>query len=74
MGHGEPELPDHSGVDSVNSTDGKSWSMGTCAQVEGKRDDRRKVGSPKMKMPERLPEFRLESKHPESHCLHFIIK
>ena len=55
-----------------NSNDGKFWSMDACVQVEEKRDDRGKVGSPKIKMPERLPEFRFELKHPESYYLHFI--
>lgn len=39
---------------------------------EGKRDDGGKVGSSKMKMPERLSEFRFELKQPELYCLHFI--
>lgn len=46
--------------------------MGACEQAEEKRDDGGKVGSPKMKMPERLPESRSEPKHPESYRLHFV--
>lgn len=45
--------------------------MGACVQAEERSDDEGKVGSPKMKIPERLPKVRSEPKHPESYCLHF---
>lgn len=44
---------------------------GVCAQGM-KEKGKGKVGSPKMKMPEILPEFRFELQNPESYCLHFI--